>query len=56
MLVSAVQQCKSVVEISMRQKKQPNQKLGRRPNETLLQRRHTDGQDTHEKMLSITSY
>ena len=29
--------------------KQPNQKLGRRPKQTFLQRRHTDGQQIHEK-------
>ena len=37
--------------------KQPNKKkMGRRPKETFLQRRHTDGQQTHEKMLNITNY
>ena len=36
--------------------KQPSQKLGRRPKETLLQRRHTDSQQTHEKMLNLTNY
>ena len=29
--------------------------MGRRPKQTFLQRRHTDGQDTHEKMLNITN-
>ena len=28
-----------------------NQKMGRRPKETFLQGRHTDGQEAHEKML-----
>ena len=36
--------------------KQPNQKLGRRPKQTFLQRRHTDGHKAHEKMLNITNY
>ena len=36
--------------------KQPTQKMGRIPKQTLLQRRHTDGQQTHEKMLSIINY
>ena len=36
-------------------KKQPNQKMGRRPKQILLQRRHTDGQEAHEKMLNITN-
>ena len=28
--------------------------MGRRPKQTFLQRRHTDGQQTHERMLNIT--
>ena len=40
----------------MRQKKQPNQKLGRRPKQTLLQRRHKDSEKAHEKMLNIANY
>ena len=35
--------------------KQPNQKMGQRTKQTLLQR-PTDGQQTHEKMLNITHY
>ena len=31
--------------------KQPNQKVGKRPKQTFLQRRHTDDQQTQEKML-----
>ena len=34
--------------------KQPNEKVGKRPKQSFLQRRHTDGQQTHEKMLNIT--
>ena len=30
--------------------------MGRRPKETFLQRRHTDGQEAHEKLLNITNY
>ena len=33
--------------------KQPNQKMDRRPKQTFLQRRNTNGQKTHEKMPSI---
>ena len=33
--------------------KQPNQNMGRRSKKTFLQRRHTDGQEAHEK---ITNY
>jgi len=31
-------------------------KSGERPKQTFLQKRHTDGQQTHEKMLNITHY
>ena len=34
----------------------PHQKMGRRSKQTVLQRRHTDGQETHEKMFNITHY
>ena len=37
-------------------KKQTNQKMGRRPKQIFLQRRHTDGQKAHENMLNITNY
>ena len=30
--------------------------MGRRPKETFLQRKHTDDQEAHEKMLSLTNY
>ena len=30
--------------------------MGRRPKQTFLQRRHTDGQQAHEKMLQISNY
>ena len=30
--------------------------MGRRPKQTFLQRRHTDGHQTYEKMLSIAHY
>ena len=33
-----------------------NQKMGQRIKQTFLQRRHTDGWQTHEKMLNITHY
>ena len=36
--------------------KQPNQKVGKGPKETFLQRRHTDGKQAHEKMFNITHY
>ena len=36
--------------------KQSNQKMDQRTKQTFLQRRHTDGSQTHEKMLNITHY
>ena len=36
--------------------KQPNQKVDQRTKQMFLQRRHTDGKQTHEKMLNITHY
>ena len=41
---------------SIKKTKQPNQKLGKRLEQTFLQRRHTNGQWAHEKMLSIANY
>ena len=39
------------------QKKQTNQKVCRRPKQTFLQRRHTDGcQQEHEKMFHVPHY
>ena len=35
--------------------KQTNQEMGRRSKQTFIQRRHTDGQEAHEKMLNITN-
>ena len=37
-------------------KKIAPQKLGRRSKKTFLQRRNTDGQEAHEKMLNIANY
>ena len=37
-------------------KKKHNQTMGRRLKQIFLQRRHTDGQQTHEKVLSIVHY
>ena len=30
--------------------------MGKKPKETFLQRRHTDGQEAHEKMINIANY
>ena len=37
-------------------KSQPNLKMGKRPKQTFFQRRYTDDQQVHEKMLNITNY
>ena len=36
--------------------KRPNKKVSQRTKQIFLQRRHTDGSQTHEKMLNITQY
>ena len=41
---------------SISKTKQPNKKMCGRLRGTFIQRRHTDGQQTHEKMLNITNY
>ena len=46
--------CSSILKI--KQTNIPNQKIGGRSKYTFLQRRHTDGQEEHEKMLNITNY
>ena len=37
-------------------KKKPSSKMGRRSKRTFFQRRHTDGQQAHEKMLNIANH
>ena len=39
-----------------RKNEQPHQKMGGRSKQTVLQKRHTDGRETHEKMLNVTHY
>ena len=48
--------CKQLIQLNDKKNKQPNQKMGRRPKQTFLQRRKTDGQYAHEKMLNIANY
>ena len=38
------------------QQQKHNQNMGRRHKQTFLQRRHTDGQQAHENILSIANY
>ena len=42
--------------IQLNDRKRTQSKSGKRPKQTFLQRRHTDGLQTHEKMLNITHY
>ena len=44
---------KQLMQLNIKQKL--NQKMSRRPKQTFLQRRHTDGQEAHEKRLNITN-
>ena len=37
-------------------KKNPIKKWAKDPKQTFLQRRHTDGEEAHEKIFSITNY
>ena len=55
---TALRAGKSIANAAQYKKKnkQPNQKMGIRPKQLFLQRRHTDGQPTHKKILDITSY
>ena len=46
---------KQLMQLNTRKTNNRNQKVGRRPKETLLQR-HTDGYKIHEKMLNIILY
>ena len=47
---------KQLMQLNIKKNKQLNPKMGGRPKQTFLQRRYTDGQDAHEKMLNITNY
>ena len=47
---------KHLMQTNITKTNNPIKKLGRRPKQTFLQRRHTDGQEAHEKMLNSTNY
>ena len=47
---------KQLIQLNNKKTKQSYPKMGRRPKQTFLQRRHTDGQQAHEKMLNTTNY
>ena len=46
---------KQLIQLNIKKNK-PNPKMGRRPKQTFLQRRYTDFQQTHERMLNITNH
>ena len=47
---------KQLMQLNIKKNKQPNPKMGRRPKQVFLQRRHKDGQEAHEKLLNSTNY
>ena len=47
---------KHLLQLHTKKTNKTYQKMGRRSKQTVLQRRHTDGQKTHEKMFNITRY
>ena len=47
---------KHLIQLNIKKTKHPHHKIGRRLKQTILQRRHTDDQDAHEKMFNITHY
>ena len=47
---------KQLMQLNIKKTKQPNPEMGRRPKQTFLQRRYTDCQQTHERMLNITNH
>ena len=53
-LISKIYKHLIQLNIKTNKQKKNNQKISRRSKPTFVQRRHTDGQKTHEKMLNIT--
>ena len=44
------------IQLNARKTNNPIKKWGKKSIQTLLQRRHTDGEQTHEKMLNTARY
>ena len=47
---------KQLIQLNTRKTNNPIKKVGTRHKQTFLQRRHTDGYQTHEKILNIAHY
>ena len=47
---------KQLMQLNSRKINNPIKKMGQRTKQTFLQRRHTDGQQTHEKMINFDHY
>ena len=48
---------KQLIQFNIKKINNPvKKKMGRKPKQMFLQRRHTDGQKAHEKMLNIANY
>ena len=47
---------KQLLQLNSRKINDQIKKMGQGTKQTFLQRRHTDGEQTHEKMLNITHY
>ena len=47
---------KQHIQLNTKKNNQPNPKMGGRPKWTFVQRRYTDCQPTHERMLNITNH
>ena len=47
---------KVLIKLNTRKNKQPNSKMGKGPEQMLLQGRHIDGQQTYEKMLNVINH
>ena len=52
----SLQNLQTVPTAQYQRKKQLNQKMVTGPKKTFFQRRHTDGQETHENMLNMANY
>ena len=51
-----LQNIQTVHKTQQQKTKQPNHNRGRRAKQTFFQRRYTDDQQTHEKMLNLANY